>query len=124
MQAFATSAGVDGVFQPAPKPCNSKCNSDAAYMAMCASCAEMSWVFARAGYTFWLAATKEGWLFSCDTQDDGYAGAGGFEVKREGLLACASLFGTTRTSHWHQHVAPQACKEMGDRFPTCLATTV
>lgn len=27
------------------------------------------------GYTFWLAATADGALFTCDTQDDGYAGA-------------------------------------------------
>jgi hypothetical protein len=76
MQVCATTAGVDGVFQPAPKPCNSNRNSDATYMAMCASSADMWRVFVRAGYTFWLAATQEGWLFSCDTQDDGYAGAG------------------------------------------------
>lgn len=30
--------------------------------------------FCSAGYTFWLAATEEGGLYTCDTQDDGYAG--------------------------------------------------
>jgi alpha-tubulin suppressor-like RCC1 family protein len=28
----------------------------------------------RAGYTFWLAATDDGRLYTCDSQDDGYAG--------------------------------------------------
>lgn len=31
-------------------------------------------VLACAGYTFWLAATADGALYTCDTQDDGYAG--------------------------------------------------
>jgi hypothetical protein len=31
-------------------------------------------VLACAGYTFWLAATANGTLYTCDTQDDGYAG--------------------------------------------------
>lgn len=28
----------------------------------------------RAGYTFWLAAIEDGRLYTCDSQDDGYAG--------------------------------------------------
>jgi hypothetical protein len=27
------------------------------------------------GYTFWLAATADGELYTCDNMDDGYAGA-------------------------------------------------
>lgn len=27
-----------------------------------------------AGYTFWLAATADGELYTCDNMDDGYAG--------------------------------------------------
>jgi hypothetical protein len=39
------------------------------------------------GYTFWLAATEDGALYTCDSQDDGYAG-----VAMRICVSCANLF--------------------------------